>query len=153
MKYLMRAYNEYSMHKESGFTLIEILITVAIIGILAAIAYPSYQESVAKSRRADAQSALLGLASAMERFYSENSFSYIGAAQSGDGSAPQAAIYPSEAPLDGNTKYYDLIIATETATNFSLTAKPKSNMSSDRCGSFTLNSAGVRNADETDCWK
>ncbi|MBT5967504.1 MAG: prepilin-type N-terminal cleavage/methylation domain-containing protein, partial [Gammaproteobacteria bacterium] len=50
-----------------GFTIIELMITVAIIGILASIAYPSYQESVYKSRRADGKGALLGLANAMER--------------------------------------------------------------------------------------
>jgi type IV pilus assembly protein PilE len=50
-----------------GFTLIEVMIVVAIVGILAAVAYPSYQDHVRKSRRAEAQSALMGLAAAMER--------------------------------------------------------------------------------------
>ncbi|MFI3186333.1 MAG: prepilin-type N-terminal cleavage/methylation domain-containing protein, partial [Methylococcaceae bacterium] len=54
---------------QAGFTLIELMVTVAIVGILAAIAYPSYQDSVRKSRRADASGALLGLANAMERHF------------------------------------------------------------------------------------
>jgi len=138
--------------RSDGFTLIELMIVVAIVGILAAIAYPSYQESTAKSRRADAKSALLGLSTAMERFYTENNFTYIGAASAGDGSAPDKTLYPSEAPLDGNTKYYDLQITDEEASTYTLTAIPKGAMSGDRCGNLTLSSAGVRGADAANCW-
>lgn len=52
-----------------GFTLIEILIVVAIVGILAAVAYPSYQNSVQKSRRTDAKSALMDTAALQEKWY------------------------------------------------------------------------------------
>ena len=52
---------------QPGFTLIELMVTVAIVGILAGIAYPSYQDSVRKSRRSDVEGVLLGLANAMER--------------------------------------------------------------------------------------
>ena len=55
-----------------GFTLVELLIVVAIIGILAAIVYPSYQDSVRKSRRADAKAVMAEAAQFMERFYTEN---------------------------------------------------------------------------------
>ena len=56
------------MFTTKGFSLIELMIAVAIVGILAGIAYPSYQESVRDSRRADAKGALLGFANSMERF-------------------------------------------------------------------------------------
>ena len=59
------------MKKQNGFTLIELMIVVAIVGILAAIAYPSYQDSVLKSRRADGQSELLRIQGLMERYYYE----------------------------------------------------------------------------------
>ena len=59
------------MLNTKGFTLIELMIAVAIVGILAGIAYPSYQDSVRKSRRADAQGALLGFANAMERYFTQ----------------------------------------------------------------------------------
>ena len=55
-----------------GFTLIEVMIVVAVIGILAAIAYPSYQESVTKTRRSAAQGCLVEMAQFMERFYTTN---------------------------------------------------------------------------------
>lgn len=55
--------------KSKGFTLIELMIVVAILGIIAAIAYPSYQDSVMRSQRADALTTLSRLASEQERFY------------------------------------------------------------------------------------
>jgi len=61
-----------------GFTLIELMIVVAIVAILAAVALPSYNNSIDKSRRADAQSALLGFSQAMEQFFTANS-TYVGA--------------------------------------------------------------------------
>ncbi len=79
--------NPRHMRVHAGFTLIELMIVVAIIGILAAIAYPSYQEQVQKSRRADCQGALTGLASAMERFFTVNT-TYAGAAVGAGGISP-----------------------------------------------------------------
>ena len=55
-----------------GFTLIEVMIVVAIVAILSAIAFPSYQESVRKSKRADARTQLLEASQHMQRFYSQN---------------------------------------------------------------------------------
>ena len=57
--------------KNNGFTLVELMIAVGIVGILSAIAYPSYQNSILKSRRADAKSGLLQLTNFMERLYTE----------------------------------------------------------------------------------
>jgi prepilin-type N-terminal cleavage/methylation domain-containing protein len=61
--------NKMQRNTQNGFTLIELMIVVMIVGVLAAIAYPSYQDSVTKSRRADAKSALLELSVFMERLY------------------------------------------------------------------------------------
>ena len=102
--------------KGGGFTLIELMITVAVIGILAAIAYPSYMESVAKSRRSNAEGALAGFANAMERHYTETG-AYTGAASGGGNTgSPASSVYPSQSPLDGSTKYYNLTISAATAT-------------------------------------
>jgi len=59
-------------HKQNGFTLIELMIVVAIIGILAALAYPSYQESVTKARRADGMALLTEIVNAQERYFTQN---------------------------------------------------------------------------------
>ena len=79
--------------KQQGFTLIELMVTVAIVGILAAIAYPSYQSSVIKSRRADAEGVLLGLANAMERHFTESN-TYLGAGTTDTG-APSIYSIPT----------------------------------------------------------
>lgn len=132
-----------SLTDQKGFTLIELMIVVAIIGIIAAIAYPSYTEHVEKTRRSDAQGALMGLAAAMERHYATNN-SYEGAASGGsDTGAP--AIYPDEAPLDGNTKYYDLTIQAADSTSFTLRAAPKGAQAGD--GVLELDSTGARRWD------
>ena len=60
------------LKRQRGFTLIELMITVAVIAILAAIAYPSYQDSIRKSRRTDAKNALTQAMANMERYYTEN---------------------------------------------------------------------------------
>ena len=90
--------------KQNGFSLIELLIVIAIIGILAGIAYPNYQEYVARARRADAKTVLLENAQFLERFYTQNG-TYVG-----------AALPVTEAPKDGTTKYYDVGFVEQTAT-------------------------------------
>ncbi|MFL1466333.1 type IV pilin protein [Marinobacter sp. DUT-3] len=126
-----------------GVTLIELMIVVAIIGIIAAIAYPSYQEYTERTRRVDAQGALMGLASAMERHYSVNN-SYEGAAAGGsDTGSP--AIYATEAPLDGSTKFYDLTIQSADANSFTVRATPKGGQAGD--GMLELDSTGARRWD------
>ena len=137
--------------EERGFTLIELMIVVAIVGILAAIAYPSYQSSVEKSRRSDAQAALTAFSAAMERHYTDNGSSYLGAAASGaDTGAPD--IFPTQAPLDGSTKFYDLTIGAATRNTYTLVATPKGAQAGD--GALRLFSNGVRewNKDGAGSW-
>lgn len=131
----------------NGFTLIELMIVVAIVAVLAAIAYPSYQEQINRSRRADAKTVLMENAQFMERFYTQN------------GTYANAMLPYLEAPKDGGTKFYDLAFAggQPTATTFVVVATPKGAMTGDACGNFTINqvglkftSGGSRSADE--CW-
>jgi type IV pilus assembly protein PilE len=140
--------------KEKGFTLIELVIVVAIIGILAAIAYPSYEESVRKSRRADAQGVLMEAAQWLERQYTENN-TYTGA------TIPAGL---SESPKEGDKVYYDIQFAagSPTANDFTIQAAPRagSAQNNDKCGTFTLTSTGVQDItgqntgiDKDDCWR
>lgn len=137
--------------RSGGFTLIEMMIVVAVIGILAAIAYPSYQEHVRKARRADAQTALLELAQFMERHYTANG-KYLTDANV----APTLPF--SGAPKDGATKYYDLSFASApTASSYTLRAVPKGAMASDTCGTLTLSNTGAKGqatgASLATCWR
>jgi type IV pilus assembly protein PilE len=133
----------FAMKTKKGFTLIELMIVVAIVGILAAVAYPSYLQHVESTRRSDAQGALSGLANAIERHYTTNS-SYKNAAESGDTGSP--GIYPNEAPLDGATKFYDLTIQSADDSSYVLRATPKNGQAGD--GIMELTSTGVKRWDK-----
>ncbi|ONF44733.1 pilus assembly protein PilE [Marinobacter lutaoensis] len=128
----------------AGFTLIELMIVVAIIGIIAAIAYPSYQEHVRKTRRATAQADLMELAQWMERQYAPD-YSYL------DG-GNQPVLPFTVSPRNG-TAFYNLSFSGNVTQNgFTLQAVPTGAQAADRCGTLTLNSAGSRSAAEADCW-
>ncbi len=135
---------------EAGFNLIEMLIVVVIISILATIAYPSYQNQVRKTKRADCEGALLQLANSMERDYTQN-----GAYRD----LVTLNLFPSQCPIDGNaTPTYNLSVATANAgSTYTLTATPVAggSQAGDTCGTLTLTQAGVKGVSGgtvADCW-
>lgn len=135
------------LNRESGFTLIELMIVVAIIGIIAAIAYPTYQNHVQDTRRATAQSDLMELAQFMERRYTSN-YSY-----SDDGDDPDLPFDHSPQDNDENNAFYNIGFEDDVTENaFTLEAVPTGAQSDDRCGTLTLNNQGERGADADDCW-
>ncbi|SDK46037.1 type IV pilin protein [Billgrantia gudaonensis] len=126
--------------RSTGFTLIELLITVAIIGILAAIAYPSYTGYVEKSRRAEAQSFLLNIAGALERCYT-NDYSYSGCGPADD------------AESDANTEsdYYSFTVSANGGA-FTVTASPTGSQAGDACGDLSVDETGETSAGASGCW-
>jgi type IV pilus assembly protein PilE len=146
----MQSKKRYTMGGQRGFTLIEVMITVAIIAILAAIATPAYNDQVRKSRRADAKVALEQTAQGLERCYVDNNTFVYGAANAPG--CPQS--------FTTNDGYYTITVAA-TATTYTLTARPttKGSQADDSlCNQMILASDGSKTSkDKTGtvndyCW-
>jgi len=128
-----------------GFSLLELMVAVVIIGILAAIAIPNYNAYMVKTRRSTAKSELQNLANAMERHYTTTN-SYTGAGTTGgDTGAP--TIYPAQVPNDG-TAYYNLTIEAVTQTTYTLRATPIATGPQAGDGYLELLSTGARRWDK-----
>lgn len=124
-----------------GFTLIELMIGVAIVGILASVAVPSYLSFFRKGNRAEAQGALVTFANAMEQWRLQNG-TYLGAAADGaDTGSP--TIFSTVVPISGqSTTTYNLTISAATATTYTLTATAVGSQAAD--GNLSLTSTGVK---------
>ena len=132
---------------QHGFTLIEVMIVVAIVGILTAIAMPSYNEYIRRGHRADARAGLLQAQQWLER------------------ASTATGVYPTALPANltwaaDTTKRYTISIGgPATTSTFTLTATPKGAQVGDKCGNFTVTNTGLRGAKGvtsgdivTECW-
>jgi type IV pilus assembly protein PilE len=146
---------QMKLQTRSGFTLIELVIVIAIVGILAAIAYPAYQGQVQQSRRAECASQLVGFASAMERDFTVN--------DAYDPNILTRAVpgHPSQCPINGGTATYDFGIVQVVGTTYTVSATPTPTgpQTGDKCGTLTLTNTGIKGMNGAtagltvqDCW-
>lgn len=128
-----------------GFTLLEVLVTVVIVGILALIAYPSYLSQVQKSRRAEGKSAVLAAAVQMERYFTERN-TYATATLGVNG------VYPGQTEHG----YYSLALSGLGVNDYTLTAVPAGIQAGDPCGNLTYTAQGVKGVSGPkavdECW-
>lgn len=114
--------------RSSGFTLMELMVVIAIIGVLAGVGYPSYSSYITKGKRSDAKAALALLQMAQEK-YRANNPSY--------GTLTQININATSP--DG---YYTIAVPTNTSTAYSATATPLAPFTDSDCGVFAVNQTG-----------
>lgn len=143
---------------QKGFTLIELLIVVAIIGILMSIAIPAYQDYIRKARRGDGKTALLTIAQAMERFYTENSTysaATVGTASTAVGKTTTVEGYytiafdsaPTAATICGSTT-----TTSPSASAFRICATPTGAQANDTCSVLSLSHTGAKSPTSGGCW-
>lgn len=130
-----------TLKRIAGFTLIELMIVVAIVGILASLGYPSYTEYIKKGRRSDAKSGLLSLQMAQEKFRS-NCPQYATAIGTGMDCATTTLVGSASSP-DG---YYTLSIVAADATTYSLLATrlTTGKQNGDKCGDYLIDQNGTK---------
>ncbi|MBV1889074.1 MAG: type IV pilin protein [Proteobacteria bacterium] len=127
-----------------GFTLIELMIVLAIVALLASVGYPAYQESIQKSRRADAKIALVKAAASEERWFTTNNAYTSNASNVGGALSPEG--------------FYDVtVIASTLAYALTVTANGAQLDDTD-CRTFTITQTGLKSSTDsasaasTECW-
>ena len=149
------------LKRQRGFTLIELMITVAVIAILAAIAFPSYQDSLRKSRRTDAKNALTQAMANMERYYTENN-TYATAAICGTNPLICPGSCAGTVCTSTETNYTIALTPIPTATTFTIEARPvagpqlvdgKMNINQANQKFHDMNNDGTYNTTTENYWK
>lgn len=140
----------FARQPAKGFTLIELMVVVLVVSILAAIALPSFNRQVLKSRRTDGHNVLMRVAAEQERFYT-NFNRYAG-----DLSAARPAGLGMSA-LTSEHGYYSIAVAVGAGgQTFTLTATPLDSQAADTCGNLTLGNSDAKgfsgNQDNGVCW-
>lgn len=132
-----------------GFTLIELMVVVAVVAILVSVAIPSYSDAVRKGKRGQAKADLVEAAQIAERYKTVNG-TYTGLSA---GTTSADEITP-QSPKTGTADYVIATSGTPDATAFKLTATPQAGQAKDRCGTLSIDQAGVKKhstGDDSQC--
>ncbi|MFZ6845987.1 type IV pilin protein [Undibacterium sp. RuTC16W] len=149
--------------KSNGFSMIELLITLVIMGILSSIAYSSYVSSVIKTKRSQAKSSLMQLMQQEERFYTQNNSYIVFSQASTDANEKKFKWYSGDTATSSSYEITATACTGDTIQNCVLltavpgTANVDSNFKDLQCGNFTMTSTGVKNFSGTNgskdiCW-
>jgi type IV pilus assembly protein PilE len=131
-------------YRSDGFTILELMIAIGIVALLGSLAIPAYENHIQKTKRADAQTALLELSQFMERNYAKNGGYLI------SGAAP--ALPFTATPRGSNTPSYQISFSAISQQAYTLRAQPTSVQSNDPCGTLTLAHTGVTTPTTNNCW-
>lgn len=146
-----------------GFTLIELMITVAIVGVLASLAYPSYVEYVARGHRTQVKGQLAAAQQWMERYYSERYFYGNDAAATANTAFANQGFAQSPPAGEGAARYTLAVTVADGGQTYTITATRAGTMAGDRCESPTITNTGVKGISGktsvqaaplvADCWR
>ena len=144
--------------KRCGFTLIELLIAVAIVGILATLAYPTYLDAMRKTRRAEGRSALMQLMQQQERYYSQNNTYIVFSSVSTDANQQKFKWFSGDNPMNSSYEISAAACDGEVIQNcVGLTAIPgtekvNASYADPVCGNLIMTSNGAKSATGSNCW-
>ncbi|MCH9025616.1 MAG: type IV pilin protein [Proteobacteria bacterium] len=149
--------NDHRQNSQRGFTLIELMVVIAIVGVLAAVAYPSYTDYVTRSKRATAKSILVMLADRQEQFFIDNKRYAIDLNELGYGNAFVTIDNQGNSiPALAADRIYTASVVNVTPTAFLALAVPQLNqaINDSDCGNMMLDQAGFKSNSgvSTDCW-
>ena len=149
--------NDHRQNSQRGFTLIELMVVIAIVGVLAAVAYPSYSDYVTRSKRATAKSILVMLADRQEQFFIDNKRYAIDLNELGYGNAFVTIDNQGNSiPALAADRIYAAGVVNVTPTSYLALAVPQLNqaINDTDCGNMMLDQAGFKSNSgvSTDCW-